>query len=288
MVPLRLMPHLSIVIPTYRRSEILAECLKRIAEQSVVSEIEVSVVSDGPDDKVTALGDNNTWPMEVRFLTVPKSHQGIARNAGVASAKGETVLFIGDDIFLERDACAKHLLAHTKGETAVLGYTTWDPAVGITPVMRWLETSGWQFGYPMLSAYAHTFVPKEIQHKFTYTSHISLPLKIAKKHAFCTDVHLYGWEDIEWGTRLKNDGVRLVYEPDAKALHHHRITLEDSLRRMRVLGESAVIMQRLSPEFDRVPTGLKRMAYRLLGMLPTMAGKHRSAFIKGIDGALKA
>ena len=226
---------LSVLIPTHRRPTVLAECLRRLEAQTIVSQIEVIVVSDGEDDKQSQLFANSSWRMPVRYFEVSKSQQGVARNEALRHASAPIVLFIGDDIFLAPDACERHVQAHASenaGMNAVLGFTTWDPAVGVTPVMTWLETSGWQFGYPSIAKHARGFLPTEIQHRYTYTSHISLPLEQAKKHLFRTDVHLYGWEDIEWGMRLRRSGVRLWYASEAKALHHHKITLEDSLRRM--------------------------------------------------------
>lgn len=303
------MPKLSIIIPTHRRADILQTCLRHLERQTVAPDIEAIVVSDGPDEKTAALFAKNDWQIPVTFLEIPKSQQSVARNEGVKRAQGTFVLFIGDDIFLEPDACEWHLQNLTTGRgvafpeyrdshlrdrlsvdgnIAVLGFTTWDPAVGITPVMRWLETSGWQFGYPAIARYAHTVIPSDLQHRFTYTSHISLPREIAVKHPFRTDVHLYGWEDIEWGMRLRDAGVRLYYEPHAKALHHHRITMEDSLRRIETLGRSAVEIAAKVPEFDRVPKGWKILCYRILGLLSTMSGLHRRAFLRGITSAQRS
>lgn len=289
------MVQLSVIIPTHKRADILRECLRCLEKQTVADSIEVIIVSDGHDDKTAALFSNSTWRISVRFFEIAKSQQGTARNAGVALATGERVLFIGDDIFLAPDACEKHmnekwlekeLLTTHYPLPAILGFTTWDPSVGITPVMTWLETSGWQFGYHALNrslaAGAGSIVPRAIQHQYSYTSHISLPLSVAKKIPFRTDVHLYGWEDIEWGMRLREAGVQLVYEPAARALHHHRMTLEDSLKRMEILGRSAVEIQKKVPEFDRVPSGWKFFAYRIFSLLPTMSGKHRKAFLSGL------
>lgn len=283
------MPQLSVIIPTHKRADILEECLRNLERQTIAKNIEVIVINDGRDDKTEALFAKSSWQMPVQFFAVEKSQQGVARNEGVRSARSNTVLFIGDDIFLAPDACEKHVAAHERlawQETlAVLGYTTWDPACGITPVMRWLETSGWQFGYPLLQPYAHALVPAELQHRVTYTSHISLPLAVAKKFLFRTDVHLYGWEDVEWGMRLRDAGVRLFYEPDAASLHHHHLDLADSLKRMEILGRSAKDIAGKVPAFDRVPRGWKLFAYRVLALLPTMAGKHRKAFLQGLTSS---
>ena len=260
------------------------------------------VVNDGDDPQTAALFHRPKWNLNIRFIEIGKSHQGVARNEGVKEVNGKYVLFIGDDIFLDAGCCEKHLIAHEGYETrvtrhenddtgnskletrnvAVLGFTTWDPACGITPVMKWLESSGWQFGYPMIAKYAHQFLPPEVQHRFSYTSNISVPADVARAHPFLNNVHLYGWEDIEWGKRKKEAGIRVFYEPDAKALHHHHIELEDSLKRMETLGRSLVHLESIVPDLDMRPTGLKLLGYGWTAMLPTMTGKHRKAFLRGL------
>jgi glycosyltransferase involved in cell wall biosynthesis len=276
-------PILSIVIPTHKRAAILKKCLEHIERQTIADQIEVIVVSDGPDEATKNLmGASSFQLLASSYFEIPKSHQGVARNKGTQEAKGEMVLFIGDDIFLEPDACEKHLAAHSS-QLAVLGFTTWDPSIEITPVMKWLERTGWQFGYPMLKKYEHDFIPSNIQHRFTYTSNISVPTAIAKKFPFRTDVRLYGWEDILWGQQLRTAGIKLFYEPDAKAFHHHHITLEDSLKRMETLGRSLKHLSAVEPGLDRMPTGLKMLAYQLIALTPTMRGKHYRALLLGLS-----
>lgn len=276
-------PALSIVIPTFRRGVILRECLHRIELQTIRDQLEVLVVSDGAMDKETALLAKESFQLPVTFLEVPKSQQGVARNRGVAAAKGEYVLFIGDDIFLGPAACERHMRAHTDHPgSAVLGHMTWDPALQITPVMRWLERTGWELGYGFLEPYRHAFVPTDMQQRFTYGGNISLPLAAAKAFPFKENVSVYGWEDIEWGRRLKDAGVRLYYEPDAKAYHHHTFTLTDSLRRMETLGEAAVLMESMNADMRLTPRGWKCLAYRVLSLLPTLRGVHAKAFLSGI------
>ncbi len=274
---------LSVVIPTHRRAKLLERALDHLQVQTVRDALEVIVVSDGHDDETTALFSRRQWEFRPRFLEIPKSHQGVARNRGVELARGKCVLFSQDDVFLDPDACEWHLKCCEK--TAILGFTTWDPELIVTPVMRWLEDSGWQFGYGKIVAYAGKELPPEIQHRFTYTSHISLPTAIAKAVPFREDVSLYGWEDIEWGLRLADKGVALVYEPRAKAVHHHPMTPQQSLKRMETLGRSAVAIEAIEPRLNVVPKGWKQFVYRTMSLLPTMSGRHRAAFLRGIEQA---
>src|SRR3989344_954642 len=289
------MPSLSIIIPTHKRAKILEQCLKYLANQTIKDQIEVIVVHDGEDDEETRkMIESIPYNLQpTTYFAIPKSQQGIARNRGVDRATAPIVLFIGDDIFLSPDACEKHLNAHNQqtskpaNSRAILGYTTWDPAVGVTPVMRWLESTGWQFGYPKIQKFAHNFLPEDLQHRFTYTSNISLPTSTAKQIRFREDVSLYGWEDIEWGLRLQEAGIKLFYEPDAKALHHHRITMEDSLKRMETLGRSLPTISKINPKLNRMPRGWKLLLYRIFSVVPSMRGTHYKAFLSGIVGTVK-
>lgn len=292
------MPSLSVVIPTFRRPNILRLCLQCLEAQTIADELEVIVVSDGPDVETAKLFQNPTSYQlgALSYFEIPKSQQGVARNFGVNHSHAPFVLFIGDDILLDRNACEKHLVAHQSSQslipnpqspTAVLGFTTWDPVVEINPVMRWLERSGWQFGYPKIAKYAHAFLPPKIQEQFTYSSHISVPTEVARHFRFREDMTLYGWEDIEWGMRLKQAGIRLYYEPDAKALHHHHMTPEQSLARMETLGQSLALLAEKVPYFRKQVSVLRRLSLHTRSLLPTMNGQHLRALLRGIRKAMR-
>ncbi len=278
-------PQLSVVIPTHRRPAILAACLEHLERQSIADRIEVIVVSDGHDPATVEVVTGRTWKIPVTFQEIAKSQQGTARNVGVREATAPVVLFINDDIFLVPGACEAHLTAHAGHHPiAVLGHIEWDPAVGITPVMRWLEETGWQFGFDMLADYKGQRVPEDVQHRFTYASNLSLPLEIARATPFPEGLTEYGWEDVVFGMDLRKKNVGLVYEPSALGLHRHRIDLPDSLRRMRAIGRTMTVMAARDPAFDRLPRGWKLHAYRMLSLLPTLRGKHAKALLEGIRG----
>jgi glycosyltransferase involved in cell wall biosynthesis len=283
------MPKLSVIIPTYKRADVLRQCLEHVEHQTVANDIEVIVVSDGHDEATSTLFQipNSKFQIPIHFFEIEKSQQGVARNKGVQEAESPMCLFIGDDAFLAPDACEKHLQTHdlTPYPFAVLGFTTWDASLEITPVMTWLEESGWQFGYPMIQKYARNYLPKKMQHRFTYTIHISIPTHLALAHPFREDVTMYGWEDIEWGKELANAGIKLFYEPNAKALHHHHITLDQSLKRMEELGRSIQCF----PNSDRYPSKFKQLMYKILILVnpKSFSSRHRKAFLDGLRNQKK-
>lgn len=277
---------LSVIIATHKRAPILHTCLEHLAAQTAVKQLQVIVVSDGPDEATKAVC-TLPWKMSVHYTDIPKAQQGAARNAGVKLAESPYCLFINDDIFLQQHACALHITAleelnKSVESTAVLGFTTWDTALKINTTMKFLERSGWQFGYPKIAQYAHSNIPSHVQHSFTYSSHISIPTSIAVQFPFTVKAHGYGWEDIEWGKRLADAEVRLWYEPDAIGYHHHFLTVHDSLQRLETIGKAAVTMQNDHPHLVLLPTKLKQVVSTVHSWLPTLAGRHRRAYLRGI------
>jgi len=285
---------LSVIIPTHNRAEILKTTLQRVMAQTDI-DFEVIVVDDGstdeteqivrnfqfpisndqlnskfqiprPNDAVGQANSKNTIQPIIQYLKQPASHQGVARNRGVEVATGEIILFIGDDIFVEPGFLKAHLDFHTQHPeegVVCLGYTTWDPILPINDYMRFLESSGWQFGYSLLK-------PGVVDHaepyKFFYTSNISLKRSFFNKEKFDENFKVYGWEDIELGYRLwKSHGMKLYYEPLAKAFHHHLLTEEDLPKKMRAVGQSGAHFEKLHPEVSVVPRGIKAGLIRVLG-----------------------
>ncbi len=288
---------LSVIIPTHNRAEILKTCLEKVLAQKGV-DFEVIVVDDGSTDNTeSVMREVIRQSDNVAYIKQPVSHQGVARNRGMQLAKGDVIVFIGDDIFVEPDFLQKHHDRHTEHSdenVVVLGHTTWDPNLEINSYMKFLEISGWQFGYSFLNP---GMIGKAEPFKFFYTSNVSLKKSFFEKEKFDEDFTCYGWEDIELGYRLwKDHGMEIYYEPEAKAYHHHIIQPSDLPKKMRAVGRSAVHFQRLQPEVRVIPHGLRRRALklatnrvtlpliRMLGDQMYYKFQSWNEFIKGVEG----
>ncbi len=89
-------PLVSVVIPTRSRPRALVRAIRSVLQQSM-TELEVVVVLDGPDEETrraaAGLGD-----VRVRVITLEQSGGGsAARNAGVRAARGNWIAFLDDD-----------------------------------------------------------------------------------------------------------------------------------------------------------------------------------------------
>src|SRR6187401_750808 len=101
---------LAIVIPTRGRPATLERTLAAIAERSgEVAGLELVVVEDGTDS-VSETAIERALPGAARLERVPPPGRGpaAARNRGIAAARAERVLLLGDDTAPAPGALALH------------------------------------------------------------------------------------------------------------------------------------------------------------------------------------
>jgi glycosyltransferase involved in cell wall biosynthesis len=85
---------ISVVVPAYNAARTLGACLHALSRQSVPhSEYEVIVVDDGSTDETASVAE----AAGARVVRIPHGGPASARNAGVAAAVGEMVLFTDAD-----------------------------------------------------------------------------------------------------------------------------------------------------------------------------------------------
>jgi cellulose synthase/poly-beta-1,6-N-acetylglucosamine synthase-like glycosyltransferase len=152
-----------------------------------------------------------------------------ARNAGWRAASAPLVLFLDDDIVPSRQLIAHHLswhLAHPEPEVAVLGLVRWSSAVRVTPFMRWLEM-GIQFDYGTIRSV-------DVEWQRFYTCNISVKRELLERvGGFDEERFPYGYEDLELGRRLSDQGLRLMYNSRAVGEHLKTETLNGWRRNLR-------------------------------------------------------
>lgn len=256
-------PFLSVIIPTFNRAPQLERCLDALKNQGLAQEgFEIIVVDDGSNDSTQILLRAKKEEMEnLLFFYQKNSGQGNARNYALEQARGQIVLFIGDDIYATPRFLEEHLKFHQENseiEAACLGLTLWDPSKPVTPFMEWLTHGGPQFAYHQLQ------VGQEISFWHFYTSNLSLKKDFMAHNKFDRDFRGYGWEDIELGYRLVQRGLKLIYTPSCLAVHDHPME-ESSLKdRMFKIGKNAVLFQKKQPEVNVIPRGGKRLLLYLL------------------------
>ena len=256
----------SIIIPAYKRPQELKTTLQAIFSQArKLDDIEIIVVDDSPEGEAEKVVESIEKKYTIKYIKNPKKGRAQARNEGIRHAKGEILLFIGDDIVVDSNWLEMHLQLHqkkVKANDVVIGFTTWYPKLPISRYMRWLENGG-----PLLK-FKGLKNEKETDIYHFYTGNISLKKKLLESENFNENFDLYGWEDIELGHRLKKKHhIKIWYAEGAVAYHNHLYEEKGLEKYAKNLGYSAFLFQSKIKDFKVVPSWTKKTIFVIITLL---------------------
>ncbi len=239
-------PDLSVVIPTYNRAACLEQTLEALAAcRCDPPRFEVIVIDDGSTDGTREVLDRclSAGKLDLRFRTQANSRPASARNHGTRLAWADLVLYLGDDTIPEPSLVRAHYRLHeaSPGRVAVVGYTPYHPSLGRDPFLFFLQEMGHQFGYGLIED------PDDLPFNFVYSSNLSVPRELLGDGPFNEAIRAAAWEDVELGLRLKERGVRVLYEPLAVAYHLHAVTFSDFCRRQEMVGATSLQALEVNP-----------------------------------------
>lgn len=274
---------LSVIIPTYNRSEILQECLLKLSQQTLsASDYEILVINDGSTDDTHNIISRLQIKYELRYFQQPNRGPAAARNKGIKEAKGNILLFFGDDMLAESNLLGKHLVMHKDFDNpkeSILGFIDWDPRLHCTSLMRYLNR-GPQFAYYRIKNL------QDAGFDYFYSSNISLKRNFLLENGlFDEDFKYAACEDTELGYRLEQKGLKIHFCKDAIAYHHHPVLLDDFLKRAELVGRETVLLQKKHPNvFARKNHKLARSLVK--SFLPLLTQIARSTSKKDFGIAL--
>ena len=246
----------TIQLCTYNRAHLLERVLDACFEQTVGPDAyEVVLVNDGSTDVTPQVIEAARARATCRFTVIEQANAGLARgrNAGIARACGERIIFIDDDVLPTPVFVEEHLRSHERHPAAIV-----RGAVINTETFERLPTPTWT-----LANYSGNFF---------WTSNVSLPLSTLRRVGNFTETFReYGWEDIELGMRLRAAGVKGVFNRFAVAFHYkprpRSGNVEGMLRQARAQARTAVQLRALHPHWRvLLATGddpLRRTLHRL-------------------------
>jgi len=101
------MPIITIIIPVYKVESLLRKCVDSLLCQTL-SNIEIILVDDGSPDKCGNICDEYSQK-DSRVIVIHKENGGLssARNAGIDIAKGEYLMFVDSDDYVEPNFCER-------------------------------------------------------------------------------------------------------------------------------------------------------------------------------------
>ncbi len=199
-------PSLSVVIAAHNAAETLDKCMVALSQQTVAhDEYEIVVVDDGSGDGTAAIAARHG------AIVIRQAHAGraSARNAGIAAARGDIVLFTDADC-----EPAPEWIARMVGPLQ-------DPGIaGVRGAYRSLQTS-WTARFVQLEyedRYDYTARSRYIDFVETYAAAYRREVLLSSGGF---DPELPYDEDQELSFRLAEAGCRMVFNPEALVYHRH-------------------------------------------------------------------
>lgn len=254
------MTEISVVVPTYNRLETLAHVVPTLLAQDLARDAYEVLICDSNSSDGTAeyLAQVSERHPTVRHLPGAYSGRAAARNAGIAAASGEIVLFNDADILASNDLLSTHVRRHRENERIAV--------VGLEVQVKDLAEYEFKREHPEARGHLHPPSRKKLSWLYFLTGNASAR-RADLVEAGCFDESFtgYGHEDLELGYRLHRLGVEILYEPRAVNYHCQDVAYEDQKQKMRLAGRSTARFYRKHPDFEVM---LK------LGMTPLSLGLH--------------
>jgi len=215
-------PEYSVIVPAYQAADVIADCVRALAQQTVDrARYEIIVVDDGSTD---ATGDVARETGADRVLRIAHGGPAAARNAGIEAAQGEIVLFTDADCEPAEDWVAQMVAPF--GDPQVMGvkgtYRTKQPSL----IARLVQLE-FEIRYERMAE-----LPR-IDFVDTYAAGYRRALFVT--HGVFDTAYIAA-EDVDLSFRLTRAGHWLVFAPDAWVWHRHPATLGRYLARKARFG----------------------------------------------------
>lgn len=239
-------PQLSVVIPTYQRKALVVAAVRALGRQVDAPPFEIIVVVDGSSDgTATALRALDS-SIELTVIEQRNSGAAAARNAGARIARGQTLVFLDDDMMADVGMLAEHQRSHEEGADVVLGHFPLHEGSPVNLLSR--NVAAWTDGR----------LRRLSQPDATLTMHDLLTGQLSVSRGAFADVGgfdqsftrggLFGGEDLDFGVRLLAAGRRIDFNAAAISSQHYVVDPADYLRQWRGAGRSDVELMRKHPD----------------------------------------
>jgi GT2 family glycosyltransferase len=255
----------TIQLCTYNRAALLERVLEACFDQTVPDDsYEVVLVDDGSSDETPSVIERARLHAACTFTVVSQENRGLAgaRNAGIARATGERIIFTDDDVLVLPNFVREHLRSHAVNPEAIVR----GGAIEVESLDE-LPPPVWSI--------------KNYSGNYFWTTNVSAPLATIRAiGGFDESFSEYGWEDIDVGLRLRALGVKAVFNPRALVYHFkprlRTSSIEAMVRQARARARTAVALARLHPHWRAyLATGINPVQRRVAAWRRRLGLAHR-------------
>ena len=219
---------ISIIVPAFNQFSYTKNCLETLLSDPEVTDLAEIIVVDNASTDATQqyLQDNAARITSIRM----SENTGYSRacNAGFEVSKGSEIVFLNNDTIPEQ------------GWLNVLRKTLALSGVGLVapkllyPKSRTINSAGYVYNksagafYPIYHDYPENFsgVNRRREFQAVLGACVMLRRELFIQIGGISD---FGYDDLDLCFKIRSQGYKIVYEPQAAVLHHGSITLLNSL-----------------------------------------------------------
>ena len=274
-------PRFSVIIPTYRRRDLVAANVATLTRQEFDGGFEVIVVVDGSTDGTAEALRALKVPFPLMVAEQPNRGSAAARNHGATLARGELLLFLDDDMEAHPKLLAEHDHSHRAGAASVMGHIPAHPetTAGLLAegVKKWAEDRAKRLSEP----------GAQLSLEDMLTGQLSVNRALFERlSGFDTRFRQQvtsGNADTDFGCRLLNSGCRVVFNPQAISWQKYIVAPGQYLRQWHEVGRADVRFVRKHPDQWAAIFTPKKLAQRRPWMIPPVATVLRWVFLMRVE-----
>jgi GT2 family glycosyltransferase len=237
-------PTFSIIIPTYNRALQLAACLQSLGSLDYPRHaFEVIVVNDGSTAPMEAASGPFGSQLELTLVTQPHAGPAAARNTGARRSRGRFLAFTDDDCAPAPD-WLQTLAARFRTLT---DHAIGGPAINAVPENAYSATS-----QSILDAMFAHYNAQPDQARFLASNNLAVPADSFRAvGGFDAEAFPFAAaEDMDFCERWRQRGYGMLYAPEVRVAHTHRLTLASFCRQHFVRGRGAFQLRRARARRD--------------------------------------
>lgn len=217
----------SVITPCYNGGRFLRQTLQSALDQTRTP-LEIIVIDDGSTDDSAKIAESFGAP--VRVIRQANQGESVARNRGIAEARGTHLLFLDADDLLDRNAL------ETLG-TAVQGL----PGAVALMGCQWFRDEA-ENPYSVEPARHHAFYPEIMEGNFGPPNCWLVPRSIVlAAGGFCETMRWFEDWDLWWRVGLKASALIPVDYAGAKYRQHANSQLATTKPRDRAFGHATLV-----------------------------------------------
>ncbi|HYJ86783.1 MAG TPA: glycosyltransferase [Pyrinomonadaceae bacterium] len=240
---------LSVLICTYNRPELLAQCLDALLCRTTERPDQVVVVNGGDertDEVVRQSAKAAGQEIEIKLIKTVNKNLAASRNVGLPHCTGEIIAMTDDDaeVFPDWVTQMKRLHAEHPKAGAVGGMIIGADSDSFISRLADRVT----FSSPPNPRIVRTLPGVNVSYKRAVIDRIGPQ-----------DETLFRGEDVDYNWQVKRLGYEIYYDPSVRVEHHHRPSLRAFLNQHYMYGRAYYLVRRKWPEMYCIyPHALRR------------------------------